>query len=149
MDLCDSLGAFREQLGLPRSDYRLWCDGELLGDDHRSLRQLGVEATSGLVAVAKTREVQVRQRGADPVSLGEIRRSISFEDFRKKASAALKTELGRGTRFVCDCGRVLSSESAARRKLAPRCCDAEDLVLTVHPPPRGESRSDVWSDVSF
>ena len=149
VDFADSLGSLRRQLGLPRSEFRLYSDGDLLRDDHRSLLQLGLDPTSQLVAAPKTRTVAVRQRGAEPVSLGEVRRSISWNDFLEKASAALNTELAPGTRFLCACGRVLSNESARRRKLARRCCDDEELLLTVHQPLRGESRYEVCYEMCY
>ena len=146
--MCESLGYFRSQLGLPRSEYRLYSDGDLIRDDHRSLFELGIESTSQLVAVLKTRAVAVRRRGADPVSLGEVRRSISWKDFLEKASAALEAELAPGTRFVCTCGRVMSDEDVQRRKLPNKCCEAKELLLTAHQPLRGESRWDVCSEAS-
>ena len=126
--MCESLGYFRSQLGLSRREYRLYSDGDLLRDDHRSLFELGIESTSQLVAVPKTRAVAVRRRGADPVSLGEVRRSISWKDFLEKASVALEAVLAPGTRFVCSCGRVMSNEDAQRRMLPGKCCDAKDLL---------------------
>ena len=139
MDLCDSLGELRDQLRLPRADFRLACDGFILRDDHRSLLQVGIDTSSRLVAVAKTRAVMVRQRGSEPVPLGEVRRTISWRDLRQKAAAALDIEMAPGTRLVCECGRTSSNESAAKRRLARRCCDSEELVLTVCEPAQRES----------
>ena len=144
-DLSDSLGELRDQFQLSRADFRLSCDGFILRDDHRSLLQLGIDASSRLVAVPKTRAVMVRQWGAEPVPLGELRTSISWRDLRQKVSAALNIEVAPGTRLVCECGRTSSEESAARRKLPRRCCDTEELVLTVCEPPRGESEMSAWA----
>lgn len=143
VDLLESLGALREQLCLKRSDYRLWSDGQLLLEDHRSLQWLGVRSGSRLVAVPKCRQVFLRLPGAEPVSLGEVRRDCSFLSFVKMASAALAVQLSPDTRFVCNCGRVLSGESAERRRLPRRCCEEEELSLTVRPPLRGESRAPI------
>lgn len=144
VDLTDSLGALREQLDLPRSIYGLWSNGDFLWDDHRSLLQLGVGSASRLVAAPKMREVSLCQRGEEPVSLGEVRLDIGFEEFLEKAAAALKVELAPDTTFVCECGRVFSQESAKRRRLPRRCCEEEEeLNLTVRLPPQGERLSDV------
>ena len=91
------------------------------------------------MAVPKTRAVMVRQRGAEPVPLGDLRRTISWRELRQKVAAALDIEVVPGTRLVCECGRTNSNESAARRRLPRRCCDTEELVLTLCEPPRGES----------
>ena len=148
VDLLDSLGALREQLDLPRSIFGLWSDGEVLRDEHRSLVQLGVGSGSRLVAAPKTRAVSLRQREEEPVSMGFIRRDVTFGTFLKMASKALKVELSPETRFVCDCGRVVSAESAERRRLPRRCCEKEELQLTVQHPLRGESRCDVYVPTS-
>ena len=79
----------------------------------------------------KTRAVMVRQRGAEPVPLGDLRRTISWRELRQKVAAALDIEVVPGTRLVCECGRTNSNESAARRRLPRRCCDTEELVLTL------------------
>ena len=142
VDLLDSLGALREQFDLPRSIYELWNGDDFLRDEHRSLLQLGVGSASRLVAAPKTRAVNLRLGGEEPVSI-EVRRDATFATLLEKASLALKMDLSPETRFVCDCGRVVSAESAERRRLPRRCCGKEELHLTVQHPPRGESRSDV------
>ncbi|MEL7309136.1 MAG: hypothetical protein AAGK05_15575, partial [Pseudomonadota bacterium] len=143
-DLSDSLGSLREQLQLPRAEFRLWCDGELLRQDRRSLLQLGVDSTCRLLAVPKSSTVFLRLRNADAVELGEVRLSISFADFVRKAAAALKTEVSLRTRFVCKCGRIYSDECDERRRLPSRCCNSEELHLMVFQPPESECRSDVY-----
>ena len=58
MDLCNSLGELRELLRLPRSDFRLLSDGFFLRDDPRSLRNLGIDATSRPVRRDKRQQQQ-------------------------------------------------------------------------------------------
>ena len=140
VDLGESVLDLRTRLSFPEEDFELWSDDQLIHGEERSLAELQIDATSLLKAVPRSRAVALKVRKAEPVSMGNVKKTTSFRDFLNAASEALKTKLPRNTRFVCSCGRVFSSESAERREFPLQCCSASELRFSVVQPAKSECR---------
>ena len=140
VDLGESLLDLRTRLSFPEEDFELWLDEKLIKDDERSLAELEIDATSLLKALPRSRAVALKVRKAEPVSMGNVKKTTTFHAFLNSASEALKTKLPGNTRFVCSCGRVFSSESAERREFPLQCCSASELRFSVVQPAKSECR---------
>ena len=137
-DLGDRLSALRKQLNLPKRVFHLWCGVEELCDENRSLFRLGIDRGSRILALPKKMPVVLKSHGMELVRMEDVRKDISFVDFLKKSSAALKMKLSPKTRFRCRCERVFSDETALRREFPRHCCPCNELSLTIEGSPKGE-----------
>lgn len=138
VDLGDSLLDLRDQLSLPAKDFELWNNDEMLHGEDRTLLELELDDSSCLMARHRTRFVSLTMGNAEPVFMGDVRKTTTFHAFLREASRALKTPLSQRTCFVCPCGRVFSNEGPQRREFPFSCCSASELRFAVVQSSRSE-----------
>ena len=109
--------------------------------DDRSLLQHGITEESTLSLVFKTRDVKLFLKGQRPKTLSNVKQGTNYAAFLALARACLHCDLPCGTRFTCQCGRVLANESVERQQFPLKCCLAAVPRFTVRIPREQAVRS--------